>query len=676
MSNSGIYEEDFEGSDHESLYADSPSDGYFTQREFPTQTFVEQSSVQSESEAKAREAAESRAASSESTPPSTSPTSSTRSPVWADEVTPLLDAGPAPPDYYAATAHRNGGGSAASYQHGTQLTTDEPLFPPTSYGTIDRGRPGGDMVDRNVAHQWRLGGRNNQSSPEYSSEPGRNPFSGSEQPQSMRDQTDEEHGLLGSGQPKRGWRQRAGWSCKPARLVNILLGLAVVAVIVLLALFTKHQSHSDSVNPSPEDDDRMPAPNATEPQPGPAHPISQVCAFKYFTEAMQFTFKNVDDFALSEVMDPELYMTGGISGNVWIAAAPPEQEADIVVWVSYASTEPWTVANMDYYYAHGTFGVRFPTIRGSHETRVPNPCMDVAIGVYLKSNLKMNDFNITTQNLNVQAGQGPSGHADYFAVLRSIEVERMSIKTGRGDVTMAHASTREMIIETHSGHIEGTYGLEDLLSVRTYSGQIEIKVAPREADKDHPAPAVFNAFSHSGGVTVGVASYGKIIARDYQTKVETHSSSIQGNYIFSSKASFVTQSGSIEIDLLPYFDENWQQRAPPLSANLWTESNSGHTEFRLLPPPDGTVDVIKNLRSSHHSGSGELALVYPQAWEGTIEGVTHSGGITLRGKDIKTYYDGNPASSGRRIVARKGYADSKLGFESRSGGVKLTVGDV
>ncbi|KAK1033151.1 hypothetical protein LTR33_016753, partial [Friedmanniomyces endolithicus] len=64
------------------------------------------------------------------------------------------------------------------------------------------------------------------------------------------------------------------------------------------------------------------------------------------------------------------------------------------------------------------------------------------------------------------------------------------------------------------------------------------------------------------------------------------------------------------------------------------------------------------------------------AWEGAIEGATRSGGITLEGKDVKVYYDGETGAGGRRVVARKGYADSRLDFQSQSGSVKVRVGDL
>ncbi|KAK0941203.1 hypothetical protein LTR29_007194 [Friedmanniomyces endolithicus] len=559
MSGSGIYEDDFEGSDHESLYADSPSDGYFTQRDIPNETFVEQSSVQAESEAKAREAAENQSASSAAAPPShTSPGSSIRSPVWSDEYTSLRDAGPAPPDYAAATADRNRGPVPGSQRQSVPTTASVNSRPPTSYGTIDRGRSGNGMLSQ---------------SPE---------------------------------------RERP-------------LGLE--------------------------------------------HPQKGVCAFISFSEAT-FAIEDSATFALTEAMDSELYTSGGISGSIRLSVAPPEQENDVVVLVSYASTETRSVDDMDHFRALGVFELRFA------KNRLPVPCIDVIIGLYIKAHVSLNSLNITTKNLDIQTGQSSSEDSNESAIPTTWAIDHAAFQSHRGSINVAPWSSRETRIVTDSGHISGRYELKDLLYLRTHSGQIEIDIAPQPADKAHPAPAVFDAQSHSGGIRVGVTSSLDIVERDYQTSVQTYSSSIQGTYIFSSSASFDTKSGSIEIDLLPYLDDDALRRAPSVSSSLRTESGSGHTELSLLPPVKHTTSIIKHLQSSHTSASGGLDLVYPQAWEGAIEGATRSGGITLEGKDVKVFYDGETGAGGRRVVARKGYADSKLGFQSQSGSVKLRVGDL
>ncbi|KAK0312844.1 hypothetical protein LTR01_002506 [Friedmanniomyces endolithicus] len=705
MSGSGIYEDEFEESDHESLYADSPSDGYFTQRDIPTETFVEQSSVQAESEAKARVAAENQSASSGAAPPShTSPGSSFRSPVWSDEYTSLRDAGPAPPDYAAATADRNRGPALGGQARSVQTTATVNSRPPTSYGTIDRGRSGDGILSQGPERERPLGQWNNPSGPNIPFGPSGSPFgasgspfgtrgspfgprenpfgpggspfgpSGSPfglagQPQSMRDSQDqddragEQLGLLGRTQRSKGWKQRSGRRCRLATLASIVLGFAVLALVVLLATVARGASGVSTPVPRKGDDGNI-SPNRTEPRPGLEHPQKGVCAFISFSEAT-FAIEDSATFALTEAMDSELYTSGGISGSIRLSVAPPEQENDVVVLVSYASTETWSVDDMDHFRALGVFELRFA------KNRLPVPCIDVIIGLYIKAHVSLNSLNITTKNLDIQTGQSSSEDSNESAVPTTWAIDHAAFQSHRGSINVAPWSSRETRIVTDSGHISGRYELKDLLYLRTHSGQIEIDIAPQPADKAHPAPAVFDAQSHSGGIRVGVTSSLDIVERDYQTSVQTYSSSIQGTYIFSSSASFDTKSGSIEIDLLPYLDDDALRHAPSVSSSLRTESGSGHTELSLLPPVKHTSAVIKHLQSSHYSASGALDLVYPQAWEGAIEGATRSGGIKLEGKDVKVYYDGETGAGGRRVVARKGRADSKLGFQSQSGSVKL-----
>ncbi|KAK3073737.1 hypothetical protein LTR53_004434 [Teratosphaeriaceae sp. CCFEE 6253] len=721
MASSGIHEEDFDGSDHESLYADSPTDGYFTQREHPTETFVEQSSVQAESEAKAREAAEDRdrAAPQAATPPSQrSPTSSTRSPIWADESTPLLDAGPAPPDYATATAGRRQSASLAERPASAQESASTPLFQPSNYGSIDRStRTTGSRThrtrstrssrsststDRHVDREWPFGSRNNpfganfpygaNGSPFGANFPfGPNgPFGAGGPPQSMGgmqeegDHADEEggNGRRSKVKNKNRWwkKQRPARYCSPVRLINIFLGIAVIGLIVLLARLTREASR---VGKSPvkekEPDTHGRLPNVTAPPtPGPDHPHSEVCPFKWYSDAMFFDFDHPNNFSFSEIMDPAIYMTGGISGSVWIFPAPAEQEVDIRVWISYASTEPWSVNKMDYGYSAGALQLRFPQMAKSDDTQVLRPCLDVSVGIYVKTTVALDNLAVTTQHLDIQAGQGASGFSRFSAVSQTWAVDSAAFTSEHGSVKMAIWHTRETRIETRSGSIGGSYGLGDLLSVRTRSGGISIKVSPRPASPAHPmAPAVLDAESESGSVHIGVATTPEtaIPDRDYQTRVTTRSGTISGTFVFSSVASFTSRSGALALDLLPYFDRRLDER---VTASLRTESGSAATTLRLLDPVRYADTPVTNiLRSIHKTSSGSLNLVYPQSWEGAIQGGTRSGGISVVGRDVTVFYEGRLGEQGgKRVVARKGYGDSHLDFVTGSGAATLRMGDL
>ena len=122
MANTDIYDSDLEDgnasaynagdeSDDESLIGvDSPTDGYFERRALPRETFAANPNVvrsAEQEEDKAGEAAgERQRARSRSVERAAGSRAHARIAVGNEEPTPILDAGPAPPDYAAATAHR------------------------------------------------------------------------------------------------------------------------------------------------------------------------------------------------------------------------------------------------------------------------------------------------------------------------------------------------------------------------------------------------------------------------------------------------------------------------------------------------------------------------------------------------------------------------------------------
>lgn len=276
-------------SDHDSLYSneDSPADGYFTQRPFPESEYVENSSVTAEAEAKAREAAESRASSSQAQPSSqtTSPTSATRSPVWgdADEHTPLLDAGPAPPDYAAATAHRRAGSESSDE------SVNQAQSPVRSYGSIGGSESNEARTQRqDDDRQWPFGNRGNPfQSPDFPFGPAGNPVNqpgfpfGQNSPfahppnsanhagnrffstrgmQSMADRPpeyahdDDESEDAGLWRQYRNRRERRSWRRWSGRFApKSVLGWCAALTILGLLIFASQASlkpHSDTVRPA------------------------------------------------------------------------------------------------------------------------------------------------------------------------------------------------------------------------------------------------------------------------------------------------------------------------------------------------------------------------------------------------------------------------------------------
>ncbi|TKA24413.1 hypothetical protein B0A50_06733 [Salinomyces thailandicus] len=716
MAASGIYDEDYEISDHESdladhgsnyadhesAFAESPADGYFSQREHPQETFVEQpSTTHAESEAKAREATQGSQGSTAlfhgivqamlpASPPSRSPISASRSPVWADESTPLFDAGPAPPDYATATASTRGSEQTPSGRSsGERVSAGESQFRAASYGSMGSGGPppvsaaGGQ--EQHEQMQWPFGNRGNPfASGDFPFGARGNPFTANGFPfdpngnpniapghqQSMRDTprrdgsphsetSDEESGLLRRRRRRRGKRTKPLWRrlgslCRPAILLNLILAALIVGLVLLIAHLTR-----DTSNIAPGDSNDPFRSNATVPR----HPTNRKCAFNFFTESISFGFDEIENFTFNELMQPSSNMPGGITGNIWILPAPPEQEASVRVWISFATTDPWHVTDASYAFEKDSLTLHFPGLREPPKSYGRNACMDVGIGIYVKDGVDVDRWAISSANLNVVAEAGLFGSEEVGR--RSLRADTTTITTVKGNVNMAYWTSRQTIIKLTSGSLHGIYALRDLLSVSTRSGAIGIQVDPQEADPVRPAPAEFSATSSSGSIHVGFP-INDFLDRNYTTHVDTHSSSISGTYLLGESTSLRTHSGSIQADILPF-------SAAANHSVLQTDNASGPTELTILPPYIDPGSPITHMESQHNSNSGSMALVYPQEWEGTIEGRTTSGNIALKGRDVQKYTFGDYFE--HRVVATKGRGSSRLGFSSKSGSVTLRVGD-
>lgn len=693
--------------DVESNYAESPSDGYFTHREHPGETFVEQQSpAHTEPEAKAREARLDPPNPFSSSSQVDSLPTSNRPPAWADETTPILDAGPAPPDYAAATANRLE--TRSRQRQEMQRVTDQEAAP-RSYGSFESNGsvqaqhqtseqselhwPLGNRGNPFDHSQWRFG-RNGNPFASLSSAFGANggPFASQGPRQSMQDTGNQtrsanstlsdssvEEGLLRSRQERpdrlRSPGRRICGCCRPATLLNLLFIAMIMGLAVLIARLVRDASSSDvpadkgrhgrTPERSRDGDSNAGSPgdpfrsNTTM----PGHPTSGACTFNYYSDSISFGFAELDDFALVELLQPTFDDVGSITGNIWIMPAPPEQEVDVKVWVSFATTAPWRVTDASYGYSKSGLELRFPNLEKTPKRYVREPCMDVGMIVYVKDGAQINEWHISTANLNVVVDEG--FFANDTLPRRSFTPNMTSIIAIKGDVEAAYWSSRHTIIDVPSGSVHGTYALRDVLSVHTHSGSISITVDPREADETHPAPAEFEAISHSGGVHVDFLDY-SLPDREYKTRLESHSGSISGIYVHGSRTAIHSESGSIDVEIKPYCGTG--------PSGLYTDSGSGSSRVVVGSPYCDPDSDISYLHSQHRAKSGSLELMYPRQWEGIVEGWSYSGSITLRGRDLEPYSRQVISPIGKHVIARKGHGDSQLSFRTTSGSAKVNIG--
>jgi len=368
-------------------------------------------------------------------------------------------------------------------------------------------------------------------------------------------------------------------------------------------------------------------------------------------------FAHLRNFSFVELVDESNYFSGGISGLLVVMPAEPDQDADVRVSVGLATTEPWRVTKLNYVKDVAGLQLQAPDVRKVRQRYVGKPCLGIALTIRVRRDVEIGHWRINTHNMNVQIEDGLCGAHG------SSSADSTVITTVHGSVKAACWSSRETRVDTVSGSIEGTYALRDLLWLRSRSGSINIRAAPKPADPTAPKPASFVALSQSGSAHV-VFPTDDLPDRDYRTRVECSSSSITGTYIHGTATLMTSNAGSITANLLPYTTNI-------TGSTLHTESHSGSTNLRILSPYRKSGTSIKGLRSSHISSSGSLGLTLPPEWQGTINGEVRSGHIDVAGTDLTWYADVPIGSSGRRVVVGRGHGDSRLDFTTNSGNVAI-----
>ncbi|QIW95494.1 hypothetical protein AMS68_001012 [Peltaster fructicola] len=621
-------------SDGDSEIIDSPTDGYFSQRQHPQQLFVE-----NDTSSKAQEAVSSPARPSHS---QDLPTSS-RPPTWATEQTPLLDAGPAPPDYYAATADRR--------------ANDGHVRDNLTYGSISE-----EHSEPRTAH-----------TPRVLLQAG---FFGTHRtPQSMigtRQHIDEESQLTAGGKPKRKkcWRMRIGSRSK--RCLGILLAVALITVVIVFGI--RRSKNDNNVGKTPEDSIPSPIqPEDPNGSPDEALPVPSPlpgCTYSTRPKLWQYDFHGISNFTFEEALTPpsSQYRLGG---NIWIRAAPEYQTADIKVTMSFVTTAGLKVLDPRAELSHDSIKVGFPVVEQAEPYTSYESCLELGIAIDVRSGLSLDQWTAMANNFNIIVLAPTFGPSD-IDVERQPSIASTSIfdtstfVTSSGTIDAAYWSSRRAIINTDSGSIHGRYALRDLLSITTKAGSVAIDVDPKKADKDKPVAAVFKAVSKSGSIRASFPIKDELPKREYDTTVESTSGSISGSYIHGTHSTFRCQSGAIVATIIPFNSSAGSQ--------LRTSTGSGSTSLQILTPYDG--GALKHMHSKHDStqGSGSIVLRYPDEWEGILIAMATSGSIIVHGHNVKTDRVIDVLSSFKKVVGRKGVGGSLVEVSTRSGSIDLGIG--
>lgn len=367
-------------------------------------------------------------------------------------------------------------------------------------------------------------------------------------------------------------------------------------------------------------------------------------------------------------MQSARHFSGGIQGTVYIQPATQrDQVPDIRLRIAYATTSPFRVVKSNYVRSEESFDLDLPDLQKGSEHFDKRPCLGVFVGLEIRPGLNLENWAMSTENLDIVVADGVSMASPQRSYLQVHEDS--TFNAVRGKVKIPYWSSRRTIVEVVSGGISGAFALRDVLLLKSTSGHIDVAVDPKQADPEKRLPAEFHAVSVSGSIDVDFPTAGDFPPRDFRTRLETVSSSIHGTYIAGTSLSAHTSSGTIGVQLLPYYMD---QHAV---VSIHTESNSGGTKLKILPP---LSDDWPSRRSEHSSSSqsGSIEVTYPHQWEGVIEGQTLSGSISIQGKDVEMNdrrRSWNPV--GKHIVAHKGTGPGHMGCETVSGSIRVRVGD-
>ncbi|KAL8773036.1 MAG: hypothetical protein Q9209_002056 [Squamulea sp. 1 TL-2023] len=220
-------------------------------------------------------------------------------------------------------------------------------------------------------------------------------------------------------------------------------------------------------------------------------------------------------------------------------------------------------------------------------------------------------------------------------------------------------------ITTHSGSVNGDFTLQDTLKIYTQSGSININLS-LDAPNSSTTPATLDLRAHSGSInvrTTTILTPSKIPKRDYHSTLRTNSGSIRANLVHGSSTNLQADSSSIHASLYPHGDATKR-------SDLTTNVLSGSTDITVHPSISNPAAKLRNFRASHTAISGSIRVLYPSQWEGTVEGSTVSGAITVDWPGLQIVENGNGWGK-KSLKAVKGSGEGVVTFRDVSGSVNL-----
>ncbi|KAG6172173.1 hypothetical protein E4U47_000052 [Claviceps purpurea] len=279
------------------------------------------------------------------------------------------------------------------------------------------------------------------------------------------------------------------------------------------------------------------------------------------------------------------------------------------------------------------------------ERKGPEPCVKIHIIVYAPIDGNIKALALTVDSLSVSIAEDLKLNAADMTTITTTSgnVTAPSLKSNsRGQIPHSLQS-RQIIVQTVSGNVEGWLPLHHLLKVKSVSGNLSIDVGLESAYPNSRTNAKLMVESVSGKVIVRepyvfyaqtskqwkMSDYkNQPPVRDYVVAIVTASGDIDAQVAMTSSTSIRSASGNLRLDVAVV-------RLPSSrgsGGSLETDIRSGTTEVLVVK---SLINDVNGLQSHHQSMSGRIKVGYPERWTGKFSAATLGGTILVNGQDMR-----------------------------------------
>jgi hypothetical protein len=383
------------------------------------------------------------------------------------------------------------------------------------------------------------------------------------------------------------------------------------------------------------------------------------CGKEYNVKTEDYDFGTEKELSIQEAVHQLDGPYKRVQGWIHIAKAPSDQAPGTVqARMSYAVSSSVDVNSVRHSSKANGLTIGDPSFPDGFDGKsTGTACLGMSVVLYMASGATLDTLTIASTHMGMQVHPGAN-----FSVTDSTSI---SLTTGTLDAAVLNS--RQTHLRTISGSISGKYSLNDLVSINTKSGSVNIDVEPKAAVEGSSNPAVFMIDSLSSSIRVDFHRK-HIPERDYQTYINTTVGSVDGAFIHGSRTEINSVAGVVTADLLPF-------KSGDIASTINTHTHSGQTKLTVRTPYKAKNVPMTGLTSLHKSTSGGLDVTYPQEWSGHVDGTSLSGALHIQGKDLELIKENNEPGK-NHVEAKKGDGGSRMAFETVSGGCEVKVGKV